>query len=51
MDVDDVVYKTQCWRDVCLYVGIVLWREPKYTKAVFEDTEDMLDNIAELCMA
>jgi hypothetical protein len=51
MDVDDVVYETQRWRDAGLYVGIVLWREPKYTKAVFEDTEDMLDDIAELHMA
>jgi hypothetical protein len=51
MDVDDIVYETQCQRDAGLYVGIVLWREPKYMKAVFEDTKDMLDDIAELCVA
>jgi hypothetical protein len=50
MDVDDVVYKTQHRRDAGLYVRIVLWRELKYMKAVFEDTEDTLNNIAELHM-
>jgi hypothetical protein len=51
MDADDVVYETQRQRDVGLYVGIVLWREPKYMKVVFEDTKDMLNDIAELRVA
>jgi hypothetical protein len=48
MDADDIVYETQHQRDVGLYVRIVLWREPKYTKVVFENMEDMLNDIVEL---
>jgi hypothetical protein len=51
MDADDIVYETQHQRDAGLYVRIVLWRESKYMKVVFEDTEDMLDDIVELHVA